>query len=367
MKSTSNPAISIVVPIYNQEKYIEKCITSVIGQGFKDIELILVNDGSTDNSLSICQHYANNDNRIVIINKENEGVTKARKDGFLHATGKYVSFIDSDDYFAPHALETLYKIASDHNADLVIGNHDRVYDKKGIIKQGAKPFSITTEELLDNNMFLTRILGLKDSGRENSWGTYMWGRLIRLDVVRNAYAENADVLFPSYTKSALIEDMAFDLAISPYLDKVWLTNKVVLHYRYGGATSRDFPIVRCGGSYFDSRYDSCVKYNYNELLYNVFVHYCACLSLDVRFQIHFKNNYDSILNFICDEFKTRKIVSWIRNSNINYQLSDFQKAVVNNNPTEIIELCSEKDKSMRTHYLMKELINYYQKLIEKIC
>ena len=105
------PAISVIIPVYNQEKYVGKCIRSVLGQSFQDFEVIIVNDGSTDKSLKICQKYAESDPRITVIDKQNDGVTLARKDGVLKSQGDYLFFIDSDDYLVKNALGTLIEIA----------------------------------------------------------------------------------------------------------------------------------------------------------------------------------------------------------------------------------------------------------------
>lgn len=102
------PKISIIVPVYNVEEYLENCINSILNQTFKDFELILVNDGSTDNSLKICKYYKNIDNRIGIINKENGGLSSARNAGLDIAKGEYIGFVDSDDYIHPQMYEVLY-------------------------------------------------------------------------------------------------------------------------------------------------------------------------------------------------------------------------------------------------------------------
>lgn len=364
MDKIKPPKISIVVPIFNQEKYIKLCLQSILKQSFKDYELILVNDGSTDNSLSICQKYAKEDQRIVIIDKKNEGVTIARKDGFLQAKGNYITFIDSDDYLAENALESLYSIAENNDADLVIGNYDRVFDSKGFLKQGAKTYSIPTEKILDRSSFMSYLLSIKDGRSENSWAFYMWGRIYRTKAVIEAYQKNREVLFPAYTKSALIEDQAFNLAVSPYLNRVWLTNKVVLHYRYGGATSRDFPIIRLGGKLFDSKYESCIKYNHQELLDDVFIYYCNRLSLDVIFQLHFHvNNENKIIDFVRNEFDERLIVLWVREHHHNVEKTELHNAVIMNNPTLFVKLCSKKERDMWLHFTLKKMILFYQSII----
>ena len=99
--------ISIIVPIYNSELYLVECVNSIIDQTYKDIEIVLINDGSTDNSLKICKKFK--DNRIVIVNKENSGVSDSRNVGIERSTGDYISFVDSDDIIDTHYIEYLAK------------------------------------------------------------------------------------------------------------------------------------------------------------------------------------------------------------------------------------------------------------------
>ena len=114
------PKVSVIVPIYNTEKYLPRCINSILEQSFTDFELILVNDGSTDRSIQICTEYAEKDSRIVIINKENEGANYARRDGTYIARGKWIMFVDSDDSIENDAIKYLItKI--DNNTQIVIG------------------------------------------------------------------------------------------------------------------------------------------------------------------------------------------------------------------------------------------------------
>ena len=90
--------ISVIVPIYNSEKYLDQCLASIVNQKYYDLEIILVNDGSTDSSGEICERYNESDNRVVLINKQNEGLVRARKDGVRRATGEYITFVDADDW-----------------------------------------------------------------------------------------------------------------------------------------------------------------------------------------------------------------------------------------------------------------------------
>ncbi len=112
--------ISIVVPIYNAEKYLDRCIQSILNQSYKDLEIILIDDGSTDSSNKICNNYQKRDNRIKFISQKNEGVSAARNRGISEATGEFIGFVDSDDYIQPNMYETLYGLINKYNCDISI-------------------------------------------------------------------------------------------------------------------------------------------------------------------------------------------------------------------------------------------------------
>ncbi|MGN1298843.1 MAG: glycosyltransferase [Candidatus Scatovivens sp.] len=123
--------ISIVVPIYNNEKVLESCLNSIVSQTYKNLEIILVNDGSTDNSKCICEDFKSKDNRIILINKENGGLSSARNAGIDIATGKYISFIDSDDYIINDFYEYLISILEKNNfPDIVQASFSRINVEK---------------------------------------------------------------------------------------------------------------------------------------------------------------------------------------------------------------------------------------------
>jgi glycosyltransferase involved in cell wall biosynthesis len=121
------PIISIIVPIYKVEKYLCRCLDSILAQTFADFECILVNDGSPDNSPAICDEYANRDNRIIVIHQENKGTAVARDAGLKKAHGKFIHFVDSDDWIEPKALELLYKKQQETDADIVLGSMKNIF------------------------------------------------------------------------------------------------------------------------------------------------------------------------------------------------------------------------------------------------
>lgn len=127
-----NKLVSIIVPVYKVEKYLSKCIDSLINQTYKNIEIILVDDGSPDNCGKICDEYASKDERIKVIHKENEGLSAARNDGMDICTGEYVTFVDSDDYISYSFCEDLMNAINENNADIAICNIKKFIDGESV-------------------------------------------------------------------------------------------------------------------------------------------------------------------------------------------------------------------------------------------
>lgn len=152
--------ISIIVPIYNCEKYLSQCIESLIFQTYKDIEIILVNDGSPDLSANICKDYAKKDLRIKYIEQVNQGVSVARNTGIENATGDFIMFVDSDDWLPRDAIEVLYAEIKTRNIDLVIGSYATVCGNKKIIYSFGAESIFGTVEIANMvaQRFLTAII-----------------------------------------------------------------------------------------------------------------------------------------------------------------------------------------------------------------
>ena len=129
------PKVTIIVPVYNVEKYIERCLNNLINQTLKDIEILIINDGSPDNSIEICEKFAKNDTRIKIYSKENEGLGLTRNYGIDRATGEYISFVDSDDYVSTNMCEVLYDVAKRNDADIVYGGIYRDNNRGKVISE----------------------------------------------------------------------------------------------------------------------------------------------------------------------------------------------------------------------------------------
>ncbi|MCC4122244.1 glycosyltransferase [Enterococcus faecalis] len=142
------PKISIIVPVYNVEKYLEKCVRSILAQTFTDFELILVDDGSPDSSGAMCDQFAEKDQRVKVIHKENGGLSDARNAGIELATGEYLGFVDSDDYIADDMYELLYTNIVKEDADLSICGIYDVYEGKEPIVKSLIQGTFSREEAL---------------------------------------------------------------------------------------------------------------------------------------------------------------------------------------------------------------------------
>lgn len=144
--------LSIIIPVYNAEKYLDKCIDSLINQSIKELEFIFVNDGSQDNSYNIINEYGNKDKRIKLMNKENGGQSSARNLGLKYAKGEYVAFLDSDDYVSYEIYEKLYNRARKDDLDIVICNSFLVYGNK--IVENKNNVTTLAEKIISPNEYL---------------------------------------------------------------------------------------------------------------------------------------------------------------------------------------------------------------------
>jgi len=179
-----NSLISIIVPIYNAEKYLSECIKSILCQTYKNIQLILINDGSTDNSLDICNYYKTIDNRILIIDKPNEGVSAARNIGIKYAEGEYIGFVDSDDYIQENMYELLLKqMKNDKSQVCAMTSYT--------ISSFEKHNSIYKDKIISGNEALKHLLLLR-------FPTSLWAYLYSKDVIKNSYLNDEIHFFEDF-------------------------------------------------------------------------------------------------------------------------------------------------------------------------
>lgn len=169
-----NPIVSIIVPIYNAEKYLRRCIDSILNQEYPDFELILANDGSSDSSGAICDEYAAADPRIKVIHKANSGVSDTRNMAIEQATGTYLQFLDSDDWITPDATKLFVRAATEHHCDLVIADFYRVVGERVSHKGDIEDDGVLTKEEFAAHMM--------ENPADFYYGV-LWNKLYRRDIV----------------------------------------------------------------------------------------------------------------------------------------------------------------------------------------
>lgn len=206
------PLISVIIPIYKVEIYLKQCIDSILAQTYKNLEIILVNDGSPDRCGIICDEYAQQDSRIVVIHKKNGGLSDARNAGLRICNGEYIVFVDSDDWMELDGIETLYRLAAENSADLVIGGVEKIDD------QTKRVIWTTNKRELNNTFFQNRQEAIKDVMLN---GCASWARLYKKSVHKN-------VFFPV---GEINEDEAIVLTLYENCKIIVKTNQIVYKYR----------------------------------------------------------------------------------------------------------------------------------------
>jgi len=338
--------ISVIVPIYNTAKFLSTCIKSIIDQTYQDLEIILVNDASTDNSIHICNTFREKDNRIILIDKQqNEGVEKARYDGILVAKGEYICFVDSDDWLEKNALKRMYEKAIETDADYVEVGMQRVLDRHKIIKKKAYSIIkglITQPQLFDS--YYISFLGV------NILSVNIWGKLYKSSILQNP---------PQPIGLAIGEDLYFNLEIFPHLQKIYIDDYIGYNYRFGGMTTRYnknlLPNLKVLYSIKkrkieEYKYDKASEYIRIELK-NVFIS-------DINQRILF--NYGSkedLINQIGQELMDPiwSDIQQIKNPNII--ASPIVQAIINKDANTIYEICKSETRKYYSQWLLKRIIS----------
>lgn len=217
--------VSIVIPVYNEEKYIANCIESVIGQTYRNIEIIIVNDGSTDQTYSICKEIAEQDIRINLIDIENSGVSTARNIGIENSTGDYITFVDSDDWIEPNMIELAVNKIQSENADVCMWS----YFKNFVDKELSLPLLYDDDKIFINDKDLLFFKSINSSYKQSpkmhsvSAGT-TWCKLYR----KSLLVEHNIRFNPILTRA---QDTVFSMNAFYHANKIVYFNKSLYHYR----------------------------------------------------------------------------------------------------------------------------------------
>lgn len=219
------PLVSVIVPVYNAGEHIARCIESIRRQSYENLEIIIVNDGSKDVSLRVCEMYARVDKRILLIDKANSGVSATRNLGMEMATGKYLQFADSDDYLAPEATRLLVEAAEANQTDLVIAPYYRVEQTKPLFAkeedsyQTIQQFGFLEKGFYDKHAFAK---GLMKEPASFYYGV-MWNKLYRRDLVQSHDIQCSEELRWS-------EDLLFNLEYIRYAARFYALGEPVYYY-----------------------------------------------------------------------------------------------------------------------------------------
>ena len=319
------PQVSIIVPVYNVENYIERCLNSLVNQTFKDIEIITINDGSTDKSLELINKYVKEDIRVSVIDLGDEGVSYCRNLGVEKANGKYIMFVDSDDWIDFNMVEVMYKKAEENNIDLVMCSYIREFKDHSKEKIFNLPEEIIYKEDKVKNELLRKLVGpvkeeLSNPEMLDALGT-VWGKLYRADILK----ENK-LKFVDLNEIGSAEDTLFNIFTFNYLSKVMFLNKHMYHYwrdNPKSVTSQYNPKLKEQRKVFFKYISDFIKENNFEQVFEEALNNRICTSvLGLGLIECSKNNKISRINKI----KNIKIIineEYIRNAYKNLELKYF--------------------------------------------
>ena len=222
-----NPLVSIIVPVYNGEKCVERCLCSIRNQTYKNIEVLVINDGSTDHTEKVLTRFEQSDPRFRIIRKENSGVSDSRNTAIKEAKGEFLQFVDCDDWIVKDATESLVRAACDHQCDMVITDFYRVVGH-AIVHKGHIPVTgpITRKEYAEYMM----------KAPANFYYGVLWNKFFRTEVVRR------QELLCS-TELDWCEDFLFNLEYLQYVNRIYVMQKQIYYY------------VKTKGSLVDTKID----------------------------------------------------------------------------------------------------------------
>lgn len=313
------PLVSVVMPIYNVEQYLDKCIQSVRNQTLSDIEIICVNDGSTDSSLDIINKHASEDSRIVIISKSNSGYGNSMNVGFEKAKGEYIGVVETDDYILPNMYEVLYKLAKDNNLDFVKSDHYKFTE--GVNgKEDKVYYSLTS----DNKYYNKVINPQEDLGTFNlimmTWsGIYKKSFLVEHNIKHNE------------TPGASYQDNGFWFQVFSQANRAYFINQAFYMLRRdnpnSSVNSRDKVYAMSTEYDFIERFLKKVPGRFEKYKTVYYHHRCVAYHFTLK-RIAPKFRYEFILKFSAD-FKEPLEYGWLNETGFSPLIWKYTKMIVN--------------------------------------
>lgn len=300
--------ITIVVPIYNVEEYLNKCIETILCQTYENIEILLIDDGSTDNCGNICDLYAKKDSRVKVIHKENGGLSDARNTGIEAANGKYICFIDSDDYISPIFIETLYNLCKENNTKISQCSFNIVYDNNGKSGEAEQEVNIYTSEEMVKNLYNEKYVET----------VIVCDKLYDITLFKN-------IKFP---KGKINEDEAITYKLFYEAESICTTNLKLYFYRknLNSITNSKFTlknlyylsVLKERDEFFKEKGNEClVILNLKTYFYSLVKSYCKCKlyikdSADIRrkIKVEYKKVYKVLISSQVVKLKTKCLLTF---------------------------------------------------------
>lgn len=213
MREVKKDYISVIIPVYNVYRYLETCIDSILNQTYNKLEIILVDDGSTDGSEKVCDEYAKKDNRVIVIHQKNGGISSARNAGLDIAVGEFITFVDSDDYLEDYTYETLHKLIIDTDADMAYGNIQLVDENNKLIEKQHIDFEGETAIIYERRFW--------EYCCTTSGATVVWSKVYKRKIWENI----------RYPIGRIHEDEAMTSLILRQCNYIACTQKICYNYR----------------------------------------------------------------------------------------------------------------------------------------
>lgn len=235
--------ISVIIPIYNAERYLKDCIDSVIKQSYSDLEIILIDDGSTDTCSAICDEYKTKDSRIVVVHKDNGGISDARNIGINIAKGEYIGFVDSDDFIHPRMYEYLVNALTEHQADVSTCNHTLFLDGSPIVHHALPEKAYSLERVEHREDYLNNFL-------KGNFTHYVWKSLYKRAIFKTL----------RFIEGKRMEDVMFCCELSRIISKrVTISDKLYYYRIRNDSIMHANPMITL-------EHISAMKYNINHFI-----------------------------------------------------------------------------------------------------
>lgn len=295
--------LSIIIPIYNCEKYIGKCVDSLLKQKYDDFEIILVDDGSTDGSTRICEDYSNHYKKVIFIHKENGGVSSARNAGLKKAHGKYIGFIDADDFVSSDMFFKMICEIEKNNCDMAICGYYVVKNNEKIFKDWEK----NVPHVLSKEEFLYYLSGKFYRG-------FVWNKLYKKSLIKSLTFDES---------ISICEDMLFNVNYGKNVNKVVFLKEKLYNY-----------VIRCGSAVNSKYSEKCLTEikSYKKiisLLYDceekVYIGFCEA-ALETALKIKLKtigNNISTDEKKIINDFIDENYIKILKDSNIGFNKKTY--------------------------------------------